>query len=161
MGAVRDRVASPPPARVAEAARTVIAIKAHVGGAVHTPEAALWLWRQADSPWIKLAYDYSHFQLRSFSLEQSLRAMAPQTAFIHVKDSRGDAARVQFLLPGEGDIDYAAYLRLLHEARYAGYVVVEVSGQIHGKPGYDPIAAARKSYQHLARTFEAAGARRV
>jgi inosose dehydratase len=146
--------------KTAEAAKITIALKPHVGGAVHTPEAALWLMRQADSARIKLAYDYSHYQLRSFTLADSLKTLAAHTVFVHVKDARGDAAKFQFLLPGEGDTDYAKYLALLKELGYAGSVCVEVSGQIHNRPGYDPLAAARKCYDKLAPAFDKAGVRR-
>jgi sugar phosphate isomerase/epimerase len=147
-------------ARVAEAAEMTIAIKAHVSGALHTPEGAQWLRRRVGSPRIKLAYDYSHFALRGFPMERTIATMIPDTVFIHVKDSAGDAENVRFLLPGEGDIDYARYLKLLRAAEYRGPVVVEVSGQVQNRPGYDAIAAARRSYANLAPAFAAAGLRR-
>lgn len=146
-------------AKVAEAAEMTIAIKPHVSGALHTPEGAQWLRRRVDSPRIKLAYDYSHFALRGFPMERTIATMVPDTVFIHVKDSAGDAQNVRFLLPGDGDTDYTKYLKLLQAAKYRGPVVVEVSGQIHNRPDYDPIAAARHSYANLAPAFEAAGLR--
>jgi len=147
-------------AKVAEEVKTVVAIKAHVGGAMHRPEHPVWVAEQVNSPCIKCAYDYSHFELRDINMAESVKALVPNSVFIHVKDSRGDAKRVQFLLPGEGDIDYVKLLRLIKENGYTGDVIVEVSGQIHGKTGYDPIAAARKSYDNLAPTFNAAGIQR-
>lgn len=146
-------------AKVAEARKTVIAIKAHVGGALHTPRDAVWLMQSAKSRWIRLAYDYSHFQLWDFKLADSLRAMIGETVFIHVKDSKGKRPKFQFVLPGEGNIDYANYFSLLKKHRYRGPLVVEVSGQIHGKPGYDPVAAAKTSYRNLAPKLKAAGIR--
>ena len=137
-------------AKAAEASKTVIAFKAHVGGALHTPEGAKWLVDRVDNRWIRLNYDFSHFQLRDFDLEKSLSLLIDKTVFIHVKDNKGRLGNFRFLLPGEGDIDYVTYFRLLKQARYRGSVCVEVSGQIHGKPGYDPVAAARTSYVNLA-----------
>ena len=86
--------------------------------------------------------------------------MIDKTVFIHVKDSKGKLGKFRFLLPGEGDIDYATYFRLLQKAGYRGAVCVEVSGQIHGKPGYDPVAAAKTSYANLAPVFVKTGLRR-
>ncbi|MGC3971240.1 MAG: sugar phosphate isomerase/epimerase [Pirellulales bacterium] len=136
----------------------VIAVKAHIAGAMHTPDDTLGVVREVNSPHIKAAYDFSHFERQGFELEKSLRTLAPETVFIHVKDGRGVPGKFEFLLPGEGDIDYVRYFRLLNELRYAGSVTVEVSGQIHQKAGYDPTAAARKCFQSLHAAYEAAAA---
>jgi len=144
-------------ADAAAAAKIVLAGKPHVGGAVHTPEAALWVWRQVNSPAFKLVFDHSHYQLHGLALADTLKALLPQSVFIHVKDARGDAAKFEFLLPGEGTVDYAEYFRLVHAGGYRGAVMVEVSGQIFNKPGYDPVAAARKSYSVLSTARQKAG----
>jgi inosose dehydratase len=148
-------------AKAAEASRTVVAIKAHVGGALHTPDDAKWLIDAVDSRWIRLAYDFSHFQLRGFDLAKSVRTMIGDSVFIHVKDKTGDARKFRFLLPGEGDIDYKKYFTLLKQHGYRGSITVEVSGQIHGKPGYDPVQAAKTSYKNLAGVFTKAGLTRI
>ena len=74
--------------------------------------------------------------------------------FIHVKDTEHAQGKRSFLLPGEGTIDYVEYFKLLAASKYRGDVVVEVSGQVFGKPGYDPLAAARKCYNHLAAAMQ-------
>jgi len=136
-------------AAVAAAGKITLAVKAHVGNAVNSPERLLWLIEKANSPAVKAAYDYSHFQLAGIPLAASLKALLPQTRFIHLKDTTGDAKKFQFLLPGEGNTDYIAYFKLLKQLGYNGPVVVEVSGQIFNKPGYDPIAAAKKCFAVL------------
>ena len=142
---------------VAEAYQTVIAVKPHVGGALHTPEGALWLLRAVNHPWIKLTYDFSHYELRGYELAATLKELAPHASFIHVKDSEGTADKFKFLLPGEGRIDYASYAARLKATPYRGPVVVEVSGLIFNQKGYDPLAAARKSYTALAPHFQKKG----
>jgi sugar phosphate isomerase/epimerase len=137
-------------AKVAEAAKTVMALKPHVGGALHTPDGAKWLKDQLKSPWLKLAYDFSHFELQLLSLPDSLDKMLPETAFIHVKDSEGTASKFQFLLPGDGRTNYQEYFRLLKARGYAGPIVIEVSGQVHARVDYDAIAAAKHCYANLA-----------
>jgi sugar phosphate isomerase/epimerase len=76
-------------AKVAEDEEFTLAIKAHVGGALHMPEDCVWLAAEAGSPRVKCAYDYSHFQLRGLGLAESIRTLVPHAAFIHVKDAEG------------------------------------------------------------------------
>ncbi len=137
-------------AEVAEKEKTTIAIKAHVGSAVNSPERLLWLLEQVKSPAIQVAYDYSHFELQGIDMEESMKLLLPRTKFIHVKDSTGEPSKFQFLLPGEGRTDYVKYFTALKKHGYTGPVVVEVSGQIFNKPGYEPIAAAKKCHAVLA-----------
>jgi sugar phosphate isomerase/epimerase len=147
-------------AKLAEENRVVIAIKAHVAGALHTPADAAWLLEQVGSKFVRLAFDHSHFALQKISLESSLDTLLPHTIFIHVKDAEGDAAKFQFLLPAERENHYAEYFKLLAEKKYRGDVVVEVSGQIHLRSGYDPAATARKCYEPLAAAMREAKVKR-
>lgn len=146
-------------AEVGASTKTVIAIKAHVANAVHTPEGARSLVKQVNSPWLKLAYDYSHFALHKLPLAGTIKESAPETVFIHVKDSRGTPEKFEFLLPGDGDVDYEEYFKLLQAAGYRGPVVVEVSAQLSNRAGYDPVVAARRSYEKLAPALKKAGLR--
>lgn len=140
-------------AKIAAEHEVVVAIKPHVAGAMHRPEHAAWVLEQVASPWIRAAFDYSHYELRGIPLAESVKTLAKSSVFVHVKDARGTADKFQFLLPGEGATDYAQLLAALAEAGYRGDVVVEVSGQIHSRPDYDPVAAARKSFSPLAAAF--------
>ena len=144
-------------AKAAEECETVIAVKPHVSGAVHAPEAADWLIRQVNSPWIRLAYDYSHYQIREYDFEKSLDELLPHSVFIHVKDNLGTDGKVQFALPGEGKIDYPTYFKALQKHHYRGTVMVEVSSQLWRKDGYDPVVAAKESYSNLAPLLRSAG----
>jgi inosose dehydratase len=160
--AVKDRLADRvrQMAKVAADAGVVLAIKAHVSNATQRPEQLVWLLEQAASPYLKAAYDYSHFQLQELALAKSLSLLLPHTAFIHLKDTEHAQGKRGFLLPGEGTIDYGEYFRLLGESKYRGDVVVEVSSQVFSRPGYDPQAAARQCYNHLAPAMVRAGLRR-
>jgi inosose dehydratase len=140
----------------AERANTVIALKAHVGSAVNSPERLLWLLEEVKSPALQVTYDYSHFELQGIDLAESLKLLLPRTRFIHVKDSQGDAAKFKFLLPGAGRTDYVRYFSLLKEHGYAGPVCVEVSGHVSGAPNYDPIAAAKQCHAALAKALSQA-----
>jgi inosose dehydratase len=147
-------------AKIAEAARVTLAVKAHVSNAIQRPEQLGWLLAQVASPYLNAAYDYSHFQLQDLKLTETLTELLPETVFIHVKDTEHAQGKKGFLLPGEGTIDYSEYFKLLAASKYRGDVVVEVSGQVFGKPGYEPLAAARKCYNHLATAIKTANVQR-
>ena len=144
-------------AQAAEACETIIAVKPHVSGAVHAPDAADWLIRQVNSPWIRLAYDYSHYHVGKYDFQKSLDLLLPHTVFVHVKDNIGKDGKVQFALPGAGDIDYQTYFKSLLKAKYQGTVMVEVSSQLWRKPDYDPVKAAQTSFENLQPIFQETG----
>ena len=133
-------------ATVAAEHKSIIAIKAHIAGALHLPNDAADVVQTINSPALQLTFDHSHFQLRDVPLADAWKAMAERTRFVHVKDGRGKPGAFQFLLPGDGTIDYVELFRLLKSRRYTGPVVVEVSAQLSSKPDYDPIAAAKKCW---------------
>lgn len=154
-----------------QAAKThdlTIAVKAHANNYINTPTAILRLIEQCRAAQIenvKLVYDYSHFRARSLPLDETLQQMVDETAFIHVKDTRmlapyesGKSPKFEFLLPGEGGVDYVRYFEILRDHNYFGSVTVEVSAQLHKKPDYDPIAAARRSFAPLKLAFDAVAA---
>ena len=134
---------------VAARHKGIIAIKAHVAGALHLPQDASSIVRSINSPSLQLAFDQSHFQLRDVPLADAWKTMADHTRFVHVKDAQGKPGAFQFLLPGDGASDYVELFRLLKASRYSGPIVVEVSGQLFSKPDYDPVAAAKKCWPVL------------
>jgi inosose dehydratase len=140
-------------ADVGKSTKTVIAVKPHVGNALHTLDGAKWLVKQVNSPWLRLAFDYSHFKLRGVALADAMTALVPLSVFIHVKDAKGTAEKFEFLLPGKGTTNYETYAKLLTAAKYVGPVVVEVSGMVSNKSGYDPVAAAKFCCAALAKGF--------
>ena len=113
--------------------------------------------KQVHSPWIKLAYDYSHFAFRDMPLADTLREMMPETVFVHVKDTVIEKGKATFLLPGDGDIDYPELFRQLVKLGFNGCVCVEVSGMLSSKEGYNPMMAATRSYEALAVAMAKAG----
>lgn len=136
--------------RVMSDAKVRLAIKAHISNAIQQPDQLQWVLEQAASPWLVAAYDYSHFELQKLSLDESLRPFQGRTHFVHVKDAVGEAGKFQFVLPGEGKTKYDELFAALAKMPYRGDILVEVSGQVHSKPGYDPVAAAKKSFAALA-----------
>lgn len=141
----------------AGAAGGSLVITPHVGHAVNSPDRLLWLFRQAEHPMLGLTFDRSHFELEGYSLAESVPPLAPHTRFVHLKDTKGTPAAYDSFLPGEVYADYPQYLRMLAEAGYRGPLVVEVSGRISGKPGYDAIAVAQKCYAAMSDALQKSG----
>jgi inosose dehydratase len=145
--------------RVFAAARLVLAIKPHRGGALSRPEEAAWLIQQlGNSPWLRMVYDYSHYAFRDMPLEETVRTALPYTAHLAVKDAVKRDNQIEFLPPGESHtFDYARLLRLFYAGGYRGDVCCEVSAMVSKKPGYDPVATAQSCYRNMAAAFSQAG----
>ena len=138
-------------------AGVMVGIEPHVAAALHLPEQALWLLAQVNSPALTLHFDISHFNVQGMEMEAVVAQLAPHCLHTHVKDERGLAPDHEFLIPGEGEMDYVRYLRAMDQAGYDGHIVVEISLMVQARPNYDPLAAATTSYQVLSTAFEAAG----
>lgn len=141
----------------ARQAGVVVGIEPHVGAALHRPEHAVWIAEQVGSPALTVHFDVSHFNVQGMDMDEVVARLAPRSRHAHVKDERGRAPDHEFLIPGEGGMDYPRYLRAMDAAGYAGHVVVEISLMVQRRPAYDPLAAAAASYRVLSRAFEAAG----
>ena len=145
--------------RYGEQRGVVIAIEPHVGSMLDTPERVLELLDAIDSPFLKLNFDISHFNVMGIPIAESVGALAAHTVHTHVKDERGVVPNFEFLIPGEGEFDYVAYLHAMREHGYDDYITAEISIMVQRRPGYDPLAAAEQTYRTLARAFEQAGVR--
>lgn len=135
----------------------VLAIEPHVGDGLNSPERSLWLLKEIDSPYLKLNFDISHFEIQGMPTAEVVRLLAPHSAHTHVKDQRGLVPDYEFLIPGEGPFDFAAYLNLMRRAGYNGYVTAEVSMQVQGRPNYDPLGAAELTFRTLNTAFRKVG----
>jgi sugar phosphate isomerase/epimerase len=146
-------------ARYAQARGVRITAEPHVGAALHTPDGARWLVEQVGSPGLGIHFDISHFNVQGMDMDRVVAELGPVCAHTHVKDERGVQPDYEFLIPGEGDMDYVRYLRGMERAGYRGHITVEISIMVQRRPDYDPLAAATRSYEVLAAAFEAAGSR--
>ncbi len=131
----------------------VIGMEAHVGSALDTAEKAVQLVETVDSAHLGLNFDISHFDVLGMPMDEAVRLMAPYAVHTHVKDQRGRMPDFEFLIPGEGDFDFAAYLRAMHAAGYKGSITAEVSNMVQRRPGYDPFEAAALCYRTLEKAF--------
>jgi inosose dehydratase len=144
----------------AEAQGVVVALEHHIGAAIETPDQAVALMQQVESPAIRINFDISHFNVAGFSLEESISKVLPYAAHTHIKDERGRAPDHEYLIPGEGEFDYVAYLKMMQAHGYEGVISTEISMMVQTRPDYDPLATAAQSYQVLSRAFAEAGIER-
>ncbi len=145
---------------LAEAAQrrgVTIGLEFHVGQAIDRPERILWLLEQVGHPSFRLNLDTSHLDVMGYGIAESVRPLVPYAVHTHVKDQRGRYPEYEFLIPGDGDYDYVTYLKEMAAAGYRGFITVEISLMVQRQPGYDPIAAAARSYQTLTRAAGEAG----
>ena len=143
----------------AASAGVVVALEPHVGSALDLPGKAVWLLQQVDSPFLKLNFDISHFEVLGLPTYETVAALAPHSVHTHVKDQRGRAPDHEFLIPGEGPFDFPAYLRAMRRSGYDGCITAEVSMMVQRRPGYDPLAAAEFTFRTLDTAFREAGLR--
>lgn len=139
----------------------VVALEPHIGAAIETPDLMAEVLDQINSPAIRVNFDISHFNVMGIPIQESVTKMLPYTAHTHVKDERGRTPDYEYLIPGEGEFDYVAYLKAMQQGGYTGVVSVEISFQVQRREGYDPLATAAISYDVIAPAFVKAGVQRV
>jgi sugar phosphate isomerase/epimerase len=144
-------------AAYAESAGVVVGAEPHVSNALHTPEQAIWLVQQVNSPALGIHFDISHFNVQGMEMEAAVAQLVPYTVHTHVKDERGIAPNHEFLIPGEGEMDYVAYLKAMDRAGWTEHITVEISLMVQARPDFDALAAATQSYRVLSKAFEEAG----
>ncbi|MFZ0214915.1 MAG: sugar phosphate isomerase/epimerase [Candidatus Dormiibacterota bacterium] len=144
----------------AERAGVVVSAEPHVASALHTPAQARWLVDRVGSPALRIHFDISHFNVQGMDMDGVIAEVGPLAVHTHVKDERGVVPDYEFLIPGEGEMDYVRYLRAMDRAGYRGHITVEISLMVQRRPGYDALAAATQSYRVLNAAFEAAGVER-
>lgn len=147
--------------RYAETQGVILAMEPHVDGLVDTPDRMLTILELVDSPHLRVNFDISHFDILGIPTAESVAALVPYAVHTHVKDQRGRYPDYDFLIPGEGDFDYVAYLQAMQAQGYDGFITAEVSKMVQRRPDYDPLAAATLSYQTLDEAFRRAGIGRV
>lgn len=162
----------------------ILCIEPHVSAAIDTPDRAEWLVRTVNSPFCRLDFDVSHFEVVGIPMEESVTRLAPLAASAEIKDQNfrytdepepstwrriegnglghatapnGRPVEFQFLLGGEGTFDLANYLRLMQAAGYKEAIGFEASVACQQRPGYDALASAATIYRWMADGWKRAG----
>jgi sugar phosphate isomerase/epimerase len=140
-------------AAYARRAGVIVGMEPHVGATLCRPEQVLWILEQINSPALTIHFDISHFNVQGLDMDETVACLAPHSLHTHVKDESGIAPNHEFLIPGEGDMDYVRYLQAMDCAGYNRHIVVEISLMVQRRQNYDPFAAATQSYNVLSQAF--------
>ena len=144
----------------AESQGVTIAIEPHVGSIIDTPDRMTEVIRRVGSDAIAVNFDISHFNVMGIGIEESVSKLAPLARHTHVKDERGVVPDFEFLVPGEGEFDYVAYLKSMQRHGYTGFITAEISNMVQRRTPYYPLAVATQTYEVLAQAFNDAGIER-
>jgi len=143
--------------RYAASRGVTVAIEPHVFTVLESPVTTKDIVDAISSPFLRVQFDISHFDVLGYSIEETVPVLAPLAVHTHVKDQRGRAPNHEFLIPGKGPFDYVRYLRAMRDAGYDGFITGEVSVMVQRRPGYDPLAATTLTFETLSRAFDEAG----
>jgi inosose dehydratase len=134
----------------------------HMGAYVQAPSDIDRLM-QLTGPEVGLLFDSGHATFGGGDAVAVLARHVERVCHVHCKDVRSDVMKTArnrdwsflqsvlngtFTVPGDGGVDFAALLKILYDAGYAGWLVVEAEQDPAVAPSF---AYAQKGYQHLAR----------
>lgn len=132
----------------------------HMGTVVQTEEEIDRLMSETDPKYVSLLFDSGHLSFAGIDPEKVLMKHVSRVGHVHLKDLRKavvEQSRKEgwsflkgvragtFTVPGDGDVDFAPIFRILEDADYQGWVVVEAE--------QDPALANPLEYAMKARKY--------
>lgn len=112
----------------------------HMGTGVQTPEETERFLNDTDPDTVYLTYDSGHFSYNGSDPVEELKKVVSRVGHVHLKDLRKDIQAVGmkedwpfmtavrngvFTVPGDGGVDFPSIFKILDEADYTGWMVVE------------------------------------
>ena len=132
----------------------------HMGTVVQTEEEIDRYMDSVDPDLVYLLFDSGHLSFAGIDPEKVLKKYVDRVRHVHLKDLRRSVVEQSregkwsflkgvragtFTVPGDGDVDFAPIFRILEEADYQGWVVVEAE--------QDPAVANPFEYALKARKY--------
>jgi len=105
--------------------------KAHVGACVHDTPTTLRMIEKITNPAFGVDMDPSHIYRAGEEPAEALRAVLHRTKHIHIRDCKGrgpSPGHPTLQACGRGDIDLAAYCKVMVDGGYSGPVCLEIIG---------------------------------
>ena len=110
---------------------------------VNTIADAARLIAETDMANLGVLLDSGHVHVSAEPMADAFKAAGDRLFHIHIDDNLGK--RDQHLIPGEGNIDFAEFYRLVTASGYRGYLCAELSWDYTA----DPDMAARQTIERL------------
>lgn len=132
----------------------------HMGTVVQTEEEIDRFMETVDPELVFLLFDSGHLSFAGIDPEKVLKRYVNRIKHVHLKDIREEMVKKSqnerwsflkgvregvFTVPGDGDVDFAPIFRILEDAGYEGWVVVEAE--------QDPAKAKPLEYAKKARAY--------
>ena len=132
----------------------------HMGTVVQTEEEIDRFMEMVDPELVFLLFESGHLSLAGIDPENVLKKYVNRVRHVHLKDIRREMVEKSrnerwsflkgvregvFTVPGDGDVDFAPIFKILEEAGYEGWVVVEAE--------QDPAKANPLEYAKKARAY--------
>ena len=132
----------------------------HMGTVVQTEEEIDRFMEMVDPELVFLLFDSGHLSFAGIDPEKVLKKYVNRVRHVHLKDIRREMVEKSrnerwsflkgvregvFTVPGDGDVDFAPIFKILEEAGYEGWVVVEAE--------QDPAKANPLEYAKKARAY--------
>lgn len=138
-----------------------LCVKAHVGNSVDNTPTTLRVMEAINLPSFGIDMDPSHIHRAGENPVEALKAVVARVKHVHIRDCKGretGPGKPELQANGRGDIDLLGYIRVLHEAGYAGPVNLEVIGAKEYSVEQCCVIAA-ESRGHMQACLQACGAR--
>lgn len=110
---------------------------------------ALRMIKEIQSERLGICLDTGHANVNGEDLAQTVLLLKDVPSHIHIDDNKGESDA--HMVPGEGDIDYAPFVRALKEIDYQGFVSAELGFQYT----LEPDGAVRRTHTALREMFGA------
>lgn len=146
--------------QIAKEKGMVLTFHHHMGTVVQTEEEIDRFMASVDPELVFLLFDSGHLSFAGIDPEKILRKYVNRVRHVHLKDLRKNVVEQSrnekwsflkgvregtFTVPGDGDVDFAPIFKILEEADYKGWVVVEAE--------QDPAKANPFEYAMKARKY--------
>lgn len=146
--------------KIAKDRGMVLTFHHHMGTVVQTEEEIDRFMASVDPELVFLLFDSGHLSFAGIDPEKILKKYVDRVRHVHLKDLRKSVVAQSreekwsflkgvragtFTVPGDGDVDFGPIFRILEEAQYEGWIVVEAE--------QDPAEANPLEYAMKARKY--------